>query len=293
VSKTHQHIEIRAGRYRLELIPAIGGGVSAFEFDGEPLFRPAINPQSALDMACYPLVPFSNRIRDGRFIAHGREIRLKPNFPGSDHPHTLHGQGWLAAWHVVEYAADRVTIAFDYQPDDWPWAYHAEQRFELSEAGLILTMTVANLAETAMPAGLGPHPFFPMNKDTRLIAKHRIEWTADVDSLPVSSSLQAEAIDWWGGKPVGSRAVDTIYGGREGLIRIEWPDRHLALMITPDPALDYTVIYTQPDTGFFCAEPVSHMIDAHNLASQSSNGLVWLQQNDHSTYQVIFKAEKM
>ncbi len=51
-----------------------------------------------LDMACFPLVPYVNRIRGGRFSFRGREVVLKPNMAGDISP--LHGQGWLAAWSV-------------------------------------------------------------------------------------------------------------------------------------------------------------------------------------------------
>ncbi len=39
---------------------------------------------------CYPLLPFSNRIRDGRFLWGGREIRLAPH-PGQATRHAWRG----------------------------------------------------------------------------------------------------------------------------------------------------------------------------------------------------------
>ena len=46
--------------------------------------------------ASFPLVPFVNRIRGGRFTFRGREVRLAPNMAGDPSP--LHGQGWLNPW---------------------------------------------------------------------------------------------------------------------------------------------------------------------------------------------------
>ena len=53
-----------------------------------------------LDAASFPLVPYVNRIRDGRFTFRGREVRLAPNMAGDPSP--LHGQGWLSPWTVEE-----------------------------------------------------------------------------------------------------------------------------------------------------------------------------------------------
>ena len=48
--------------------------------------------------ASFPLVPYVNRIRGGRFTFRGREVRLAPNMAGDPSP--LHGQGWLSPWQV-------------------------------------------------------------------------------------------------------------------------------------------------------------------------------------------------
>ena len=45
--------------------------------------------------ACYPLVPFSNRIANGRLVFDGQRFKLEPNWPGVRHP--MHGEGWAHA----------------------------------------------------------------------------------------------------------------------------------------------------------------------------------------------------
>jgi hypothetical protein len=48
---------------------------------------------------------------------------------------------------------------------------------------------------------------------------------------------------------------------------IEWPERGARLTMTAEPPLDYLVIFTPRGRRFFCAEPVSHVTDAFNLAA--------------------------
>lgn len=256
-------LELRAGDYAVTVDPAIGGSLRSLSWRGEPLMRMAIGP-TVLDAACFPLVPFSNRIANGRFEGEGETITLSPNFPGSDHPHPLHGFGWLAAWDLVESDGQAAVLEHRYPGGEWPWPYLARQTVALSEAGLRLDLTVQNLSDRTMPAGLGFHPYFPRTTETILHALHMGEWQNDADCLPVRLLESEEAIDWWRGQPVGSRPVDTVYVGRQGALRIDWPDRNLQLEMVCDPRLALTAIFVPGAADWFCAEPVSHGTNALN-----------------------------
>jgi aldose 1-epimerase len=272
-------MELAAGDYRLVLEPERGGSIARFDWRGEPLLRPS-RPGTVLDVACFPLVPFSNRIAHGRFRAGGREIRLSPNLPGRDHPHPLHGFGWLAAWQVVERDATSALLEHRHgEGREWPWSYRARQRFELTPQGLAAAIEVQNLSASAMPAGLGFHPYFPRRADTRYRGLHRGEWRVSADVLPLWLDLRETAIDWWHGAPVGSRSVDTVYVGRVGPLEIAWPDRGIVLTIRPSDELSFTVVYTPADADSFCVEPVSHSIDAVNRA-ESAAELAWLARGE-------------
>lgn len=221
-----------------------------------------------LDVACFPLVPFSNRIADGRFVWQGngqdKAIALPPNAPAVDARHPLHGYGWLAAWDVADAGADRLRLVHAHEDDVWPWPYRAELDFTLDAEGLTVRLSLTNLGAEAMPAGLGFHPYFPRTETTRYCGLHRGEWHGGDDPLPVTLDQRTAAIDWWDGKPVWTRPVDTIYAGREGLLEITWPERRLAATIAPTANLPFTTVYVPHDADWFCVEPVSHLTDAVN-----------------------------
>lgn len=256
-------VEIGAGDYRLVAAPDRGGSILRFDWRGQPLLRPAIGP-SILDVAYFPLVPFSNRIAHGRFAVAGREVRLRPNFPGSAHPHPLHGFGWLAPWTVIRREPDEIVMEHLHQAGEWPWSYRAEQRFMLGEDGLTLSLAVTNRSDDPMPLGLGFHPYFPRGQETVYTGFHRGEWRTDAECIPLSHDERAVPRDWWDGAPVGSRAVDTLYTGRRGPLEIAWPDRRITLTLDCADALVDTVVYAPRGSDFFCVEPVTHMIDAFN-----------------------------
>lgn len=219
---------------------------------------------SVLDAACFPLVPFPNRIAHGRFAWEGETITLAPNFPGHDHPHPLHGFGWLSEWQVTAQDASSATLEHSYPGGEWPWPYVARQTVRLSPDGLEMAISLTNLSDRPMPAGLGFHPYFPRTDETVLHALHRGEWQTGADGLPVRLSEARVPQDWWHGQPVAARPVDTVYTGREGDIVIVWPERGLSLTMRCDPLLRLTSIFVPQGADWFCAEPVSHMTNAAN-----------------------------
>src|SRR5438874_2009814 len=95
-------VVLRAGTSEAALAPAVGGAVAWYRTDlgarRIDWLRPATVEQIVSGgpeaMACFPLVPFSNRIRDGRFSFAGRAICLPRNVPGQ--AHVEHGHGWQA-----------------------------------------------------------------------------------------------------------------------------------------------------------------------------------------------------
>ncbi len=216
------------------------------------------------DTASFALVPFSNRIAHGRFAAGGRDVALPPNFPGTDHPHPLHGFGWLADWTICDTSDRQALLAFSHEAGAWPWAFDAEQHIALDEDGLEMSLALTNRSSAPMPYGLGFHPYFPRDEDTVYSGLHRGEWLTDSEGLPVRLDRRDAACDWWGGAPVGSRIVDTVYEEREGPLWVIWPSRGIALRIDASANLAHTVVYTPAGADFFCAEPVSHRTDAFN-----------------------------
>ena len=214
-----------------------------------------------LQSACFPLLPYANRIALGRFPFHGETYQLPRNF--GDHPHSLHGLGWQRAWSAAASGPSSAVLghAHDGGPG-WPWAYRAEQRLELTEGGLIAELALTNADTRAMPAGLGFHPYFPADGTTRLKASSTRLWLADAGMIPVRPVAPDHFADWATGAPV-QRAdlVDNCYEGWDGSARIDHAGRRLriAAEVTPDFHL-----YIPPGAGFFCFEPVTHLPDALN-----------------------------
>lgn len=250
---------LAAGSLRVELAPALGGSIARFDRIAHGAPMPLLRGVGAeatgpLDCACFPLVPYANRIRGGSFAFRGETIRLSPNM--AHDPPPLHGDGWLAEWDVVRHTDDSAELRFRHDPGDWPWAYEARQVFRLDPAGLVAELTCTNLATRPMPCGLGLHPYFPCDGETRLSTGVAGTWTVDASILPVSR-VPATGRYCLADRAICGQDLDNGYDGWSGSALIHWPRQGQALRMTsPDAA--FFQVYAPPGGGLFAAEPVQH-----------------------------------
>jgi aldose 1-epimerase len=266
-------VTLRSGALGLVLAPAAGGAIARFwsEGAGPPadLLRPApagvASPPNPWAMASFPLVPWSNRIRDGRFAFDGRAVRLPANRPPERH--AIHGLGFEQPWGVVERSPSSAVLEHRHAPGAWPWAYRARQRFTLSPAALRLELGVTNESASTMPLGLGWHPYLPRTPRTTLTARVGGMWLADGEVMPTAHVAPPPARDPARGLLVDRVALDNVFTGWDGRVVVTWPERAVRLTIAAPPPLGCLVLYTPPGRPFFCAEPVSHVTDAFNLAA--------------------------
>lgn len=210
---------------------------------------------------CFPLLPYANRIADGRFVFAGEQYRLPPNF--GDHPHSLHGLGWQRRWDVETHRDDEALLAHRHHGDcNWPWPYRATQHIRLFPDRIVLTLMLTNNGTIPMPAGLGFHPYFPLDDATRLSFEAEAVWLADDTLLPVSRA-PADALGDWSDLRVvqGTTLLDNCYAGWSGAAAIEQGPIRLSLT---SGGADWLHVYRPPNETYFCVEPVTHMPDALN-----------------------------
>lgn len=266
-------ITLRHDGFELGLLPGTGGAVAHFKHQDANLLRPATG-RAPTDMAAFPLFPFSGRIGNGRFRWQGRDIQLDQNFPPE--PHAIHGQSWLAEWDVVSATSDRALLRYVHAADAWPWAYRAEQLFRLGPNGLVLELSITNLSNETMPAGIGWHPYFP-SAGAEIEADTTVVWETGPDMLPRPPRPPMASEQLREGAPIAELSLDTPFTTASRPVTIRWPEHRRMLRMLPDELLRFLIVYTPPGEEFFCAEPVSHVPDMVNLAAPASEtGLVAL-----------------
>ena len=256
---------LATGDLELALAPQVGGCVAWFEREGPDrsvnLLRGARRaPSRVLDAASFPLVPYVNRIRGGRFTFGEQEVVLAPNMAGDPSP--LHGQGWLSPWQVIDRSGTSAAMRFVHAAGEWPWDYEAVQHVAVDPFGVTMVLSCTNRAETAMPCGLGHHPYFPCTAETRLDTEVRWAWTIDEHVLPVDK-VRAEGRYDLADRLVCGQGLDNGFAGWGGRARIATPGDGFAIeMSSPDAR--FFQLYSPAEGGLFVAEPVTHANAALN-----------------------------
>ncbi|WP_267393799.1 MULTISPECIES: aldose 1-epimerase [unclassified Sphingomonas] len=258
-------ISLTYAGWDVDLLPALGGAVAALRRGGADIFRPtAPGADHPLLTACFPLVPYANRIADGRFAVDGEHYALPRNVEGQDHP--LHGVGWLVPWTIDEANDRHATLRHDHAGDvHWPWAYAATQSFMLDDDGLRVTLSVTNHDARAMPVSLGFHPYFMRGPVTTVRFAADGLWLVDAGLLPTEQVAADRLGDWAGGDtPDRATLIDNSYTGWSGEAIIGRADGDLRLAGGGTPFLH---LFMPPGEDFFCVEPVTAMPDGLNRAA--------------------------
>ncbi|HEX9464663.1 MAG TPA: aldose 1-epimerase [Alphaproteobacteria bacterium] len=291
-------VRLAAGPFVAELCPEVGGSLARFVGWGHDLLRPVSDADLAAReprrLGCYPLIPFSNRVREAQFIFDGERYRLARNF--LPEPHAIHGNAWQRAWQVDRQAADAARLVLVHDPArdgaaPWPFAYRAALDFQLAAEGLTVRLSVENTDRRRMPAGFGLHPFFPLTTGTRLAARLEGVWLNDERKLPESHVALPPAWDFTSPAPVPPLSVDNCFTGWAGAARLEWPDRGLRLDIDASAALGNLVIFVPQAHDYFCVEPVSNVNDGFTLAAAgvANTGVVALAPGETLAGEIRFK----
>ena len=284
--------ELRAGSAVLGVEPEVGGSITRYASDQNGATIEWLRPARPEDvarrapgaMSCFPMVPFSNRVRDAQFHFRGRLIQLPQNF--SPEPHAIHGHGWRAPWTVIEQGEAGLTIEYRHAADAWPWSYRARQTFTLAPDHLRIRFSVSSDASDPMPVGFGLHPYFVRTPRARLRAAVGRMWRSDANRMPVELVPPPAALRQAGpGLNPDAVPLDNNFVGFGGRAVVEWPEWSARLELAADPLFTCLVVFTPAGQDYFCAEPATNCIDAFNLADMGrlDTGILVLAPGETAT----------
>lgn len=254
-----------------EIHPSLGGIVSRLGWqapDGRvhELLRPPPAPISTAAPnhgGSWAMLPFANRAFAG-VVDDGTQRFL---LPFNDASGTIHGFGWQSAWQVARY--DRESVRLEHRRSEGadPYRYSAWQEIGLTETGMTVRFGVTSEADRALPFGIGHHPWFPRQDDTRLRLRA-------ARALVFGEAFRALADrELSNGGPYADnplfREEDVVawnFIGWDGLARIETPSTGLAITLTASDSLACPVVWAPAGSDFLCVEPQSHASGAPSEA---------------------------
>jgi aldose 1-epimerase len=154
---TGAQFELRRGRQRL-VVTEIGAGVRSWTVAGQELLASFSPGEYDAAFCGRVLVPWPNRVRDGRYAFDGAEHRLELTEP--ERGNALHGLVLHSRWHGVRTSARRVSLSYELHPRaGYPFALALAVSYELASGGIVMTLHATNVGAERAPFGAGFHPY--------------------------------------------------------------------------------------------------------------------------------------
>lgn len=167
------------------------------------------------------LVPWPNRVRDGRWSHEGRDLQL--DLTEVERTNAIHGLLRNTPYRVVERTADAVTLAASVVPQHgYPFHLETTVTYRLTGNGIRVEHGVTNVGVDPAPYAVGTHPFLRVGDHP-------------VDSLTITArTVEHIAVDArlnpTGTEPVTGTRYDLSTGPR--IADLEFDD---AWRVEPDP----------------------------------------------------------
>ena len=136
----------------------VGGGLRSYTVGGVDVLAGYSADQPCRKGRGQLLMPWPNRIRDGRYTFDGTTYQL----PLSEAPmrNAIHGLVRWGLWQVAEQSESRIVVVFRLHPQEgWPGQLDLAVEYELGDHGLAATATATNVGPERAPFGFGAHPY--------------------------------------------------------------------------------------------------------------------------------------
>jgi aldose 1-epimerase len=237
------------------------------------------------------LMPWPNRVRDGRWTLDGKVQQLDVTEPAKGN--ASHGLLRNTGYRVTDRSDSAVTLSATVFPQHgWPFHLDTSVRYALTATGIEITHGVHNVGDRTAPFGVGCHPYLrvgdvPMRDLVVTVSGSRMLET-DERSLPIREvGVAGSPLDLRAGAALRDLDLDTAYTDLEtvdGRVRhrLTAPDG-TAVALAADPVFAWAQVFTtgvyDTDDGRIDAvaiEPMTCPVDALN----SGTGLIRLEPGE-------------
>jgi aldose 1-epimerase len=212
VPPTGEQYEILSGTRRA-VVTEVGATLRRFSVDGRDVVRGFGLDEMSTAGRGQNLVPWPNRIRDGRYTFNGVTHQLALTEPGRHN--ASHGLARYLPWVLVDKKTDAVTNQARIHPQPgWPGTLETRITHRVGVDGLTVTVEATNVGDNELPFGYGAHPYLTVGESTvdevalTMPASSYLE--VDDRLLPIRvSPVDGTAYDLRQGPLLGSLILDT------------------------------------------------------------------------------------
>ncbi|AMM22635.1 aldose epimerase (plasmid) [Frondihabitans sp. PAMC 28766] len=210
--------EIRHGEQRATIVQ-VGGGIRSYTHSGRDVLQPYAAAVMRDGAHGTPLIPWPNRLADGRYTFNGTDYQVALTEPTT---HTaIHGFLSWRPWIAIEHEEHRVVMAVRLFPlEGYPFVLDVRIEYTLGPDGLTVTTTARNSGQNTLPYGCGQHPYLSPGAagqvdDCILQLEATTRITTDPErELPTGTEpVAGTAFDFRAPKKIGDVKIDFAFTG--------------------------------------------------------------------------------
>ena len=214
IAPTGEQWHLATGPDRLVVVE-VGGGLRTWTRDGVDVLAGYAEDEPCTSGRGQQLVPWPNRIRDGRWTYGGVERQLP--LTEVEHGNASHGLVRWAPWHLVEHTDSSLTLRHRLFPQPgWDWHLETRTTYAVSADGLTVTTVVTNVGDRSAPFGYGAHPYVAIG-DAAVgeveVCVPGATWVEVDDRLIPTGThpVEGTAYDFREQRAIGTQRLDTAY----------------------------------------------------------------------------------
>lgn len=288
----------------MEIIPAAGGVLSGLVFRYGEKLEPvicSINPAD-IETARYHfvnswLIPWANRIRQGKYECFQREYVAGGEFVRDEYGNVLHGFVFREIFQAIGFSADsyegRIKLRYRYDGSNpfYPFPFHLWIRYSFLYPGRVeVEVAVRNTGKGLLPMTMGWHPyFFPETNFEEWILDAPVMQAVKLDekNIPLPGAKYSERNE----SPVQIRKnVNRLFrlkpGEEVNCHLVHRTDRKGIRLTWKYTDFPYLMVYTGSEKYGIAVEPMSGSIDAFN----NKEGLRLIRPGEYHT--AVIRIEK-
>ncbi|MGH7877689.1 MAG: aldose 1-epimerase family protein [Candidatus Dormibacteraceae bacterium] len=192
----------------------VGGGIRSLTWAGEVLLAGYGEEQICPASCGQPLLPWPNRLRDGRYAFRRVEYQLALTEP--QHGNAIHGLSAWQRWECREVQPSRVRMGLALPPQPgYPFSLDLNVTYGLDGDGLSVLFEAQNRGPVALPFGAGHHPYVQLGESVDALSlrlpAHTV-LTTDERQIPTGSfDVEGGPWDYRSGRIIGSSVLDTAF----------------------------------------------------------------------------------
>jgi aldose 1-epimerase len=234
------------------VVVEVGGGLRTYSGAGRELLDGYGADEMSTSGRGQVLIPWPNRIEDGRYEFDGQRHQLPIN--DVEEQDAIHGLVRWAAWTVGEREPHRVVMRHLIHPrPGYPFSLAVGVDYSLSAGGLRVMTTATNVGTATCPYGCGAHPYLragvePVDSAT-ISAPAGTVLFSDERGIPVRSEpVDGTDFDFHRPRRIGATKLDNAFTDLErdgeGMARVSLSGAEGDVSLWVDESYRYLMLFT-------------------------------------------------